>query len=495
MVRIKSHKKIFYLFLATLGTLLLDPLMAQDKLTTEDLPQIFQSIVQVRNESFLNESLSKPWLKESIGTGFGSGVIIEGNKILTNAHVIRGGNYITVRNYNKRKVYPAKISFLAVDCDLALLEVEDSEFFEGTSPVSISNTYPTLGSDLLILGFPGGNENLTVESGKVVSFEKGRYSYSGLDIRNVIKVSANIQPGNSGGPAIKKGKIVGLVFQISQVSQNIAYLIPTDIILHFLKDIEDGKYDGFPALGIEFQPGNNPSLKSYYKIPDNIKGVLINTIYPGSPFFELLKPGDYLYKVDEYTLNYEGEIIQEKKIYIMDYVESKFIGENLTVYFIRDGKKYKTTSILNKLESIEMYRDENNDYYLNAGMVFQPISKTLFLRKEPYPIDSSARYYYSYFIQDRLYRWSERDIVLTYIFEDPENFRYRNLKYKIVESINGINPRNLEHFKEIWINSQSIPIVIQFRDSSLPVVITPENRRKINIRVQKRFGAKNNEPN
>lgn len=46
---------------------------------------------------------------------------------------------------------------------------------------------PNLGSDVLLLGFPNGNDSLSVEKGSILRFEKNRYTYSGLDYRNVLK--------------------------------------------------------------------------------------------------------------------------------------------------------------------------------------------------------------------------------------------------------------------------------------------------------------------
>ncbi|MCC5816411.1 MAG: trypsin-like peptidase domain-containing protein [Leptospira sp.] len=462
-----------------------------DENSGEVFSKIFQSVVLIRNESFLSESAIKPWMKETISTGYGTGLVIGKNQILTNAHVVMDSKFLIVQHYNKKKKYRATIKHLAIDCDLAIIEVEDDDFNDSVNVFPISDKFPNMGSELLILGYPNGTENLTVEKGNVLSIEKGRYSLSGLDYRNVIKVKSSIVPGNSGGPAIKDGKVVGLVFQISQSDRNIAYLIPTDIINHFLTDIKDGKYDGFPNLGFTYQSGEHNSLKEYLGVPDKEKGIILNSIYPQSSFFDYLKERDFIYKVDDFYINNESELIADQNISLIDYIENKFIGDEVTFYFFRQGKKYKATSKLKLTQSLNLYRDENVNYFIDSGLVFQPVSKVFFSNIEPTMIDSSAKYHFSYFIQDKLYRFSDRDLILSYVFDDPEHFRIQNYKFKVVETINGYSPKDITNFINLWNQFRNQPIQIKFRGVDLPLTITPENRKKINTRVRKRYGVKN----
>ena len=76
-----------------------------------------------------------------------------------------------------------------------------------------------------------------------------------------IQVDAALNPGNSGGPAIANGKIVGLVFSIIPNADNIGYLIPVDEIRMFLNDIQDGKYEGKPKLLDNMQTVENKALR------------------------------------------------------------------------------------------------------------------------------------------------------------------------------------------------------------------------------------------
>ncbi len=453
------------------------------------MEDIFRSVVLVRNDGFSSENKIQPWMKKNLSTGLGSGLVISDRLVLTNAHVIQDAKRVTVRTGVSRKEYPAEVKFIGYDCDLALLEVKDKEFENNTDSLSFADIPPALGSDLLVLGYQNGQENLTVEKGSVLRYEKNRYSFSGLDFRNVIRIHAHAQPGNSGGPAIQNGKVVGLLFQISKLGKDIAYLIPNDIIQHFLSDIKDGKYDGFPNLGFTFQGGTPVSLKQALRIPAEESGIFVNRVYPQSTFSSLLKEKDFLVSIDGFNISNEGEINQTgKKEFIIEYIEGKQLGAKINLEVYRSGKKYQTEATLQKNFSLELYRENSDHYLLSAGFVFQPVSRSFFNSEEG-DLDSSLKYHYSYFIQDLLYRYTNRDIVLSYTFDDPETAKYKKYKFKVLESINGVVPKDLDHLKQIWKENSRNFIVLRFRGMDLPIVLRPESVEQINVRVKKRYGA------
>ena len=164
------------------------------------------------------------------------------------------------------------------------------------------------------------------------------------------------------------------------------------------------------------------------------------------------------------------------------------LGETLKVEVYRAGKKYSADTVLQKNFALDLYRETSDNYILNSGLVFQPISRSFF-NNEDGELDSSIKYHYSYFIQDLLYRYTTRDIVLSYIFDDPEVQKYKKYKFKVVETINDRVPKDLNDFKKIWQENEKNFIVIRFRGLELPIVLSSESIQQINVRVKKRYGA------
>lgn len=460
---------------------------------TADLKVLLDGVVIIRSDTFSEKEDQDNYSEKSILRDAGTGMIISGNRILTNAHVVSNSSYLKVKHFNSSKFYKAEVQYLGFDCDLAILKVEEDEFFSGVEPLEISEVSPALGSNLLILGYPGGDENITLENGNVSRVERVRYSFSGLDYRKAIRVNANIIPGYSGGPAIQNDRVVGITFQISQSQGNVAYLIPPEIINHFLKDVEDGTYHGFPFPGFSFQNGHSSSLKSYLKIPEGLNGILINTIYPDSSFSDLLQPEDFVYKIDNSYLDGDGGIMDEIGGFIGDLIEEKFIGDHIKLFFYRNGKNYKVEGTLKRVPTLDIYRQQNkNSSFLSGGFLFQPVNRAL-AGGDSKRLESSLRYHYSYYIQDELYRFTDRDILLSGIYPDPLNSKYASYRYKILESINDRTPSDLEDFKSLWKKFYGGTISLKFRGVNLPIILDQDTIDKINIRIKKRFDVEADE--
>lgn len=191
----------------------------------------------------------RPWQSHGINSQVGSGSIIKGNRILTNAHVVSDHTFIQVKKNADAKKYTAKVVAIGHDCDLAVLSVDDPEFFDGITPLEFGGL-PELQDAVTVIGYPRGGDKISITEGVVSRIELTTYSQAGRNLLTV-QIDAAVNPGNSGGPAFQDGKLVGVVMQSLKTSQNIGYMIPMPIIEHFFEDLADTSYDGFPYLGIE----------------------------------------------------------------------------------------------------------------------------------------------------------------------------------------------------------------------------------------------------
>ena len=200
---------------------------------------------------FSDPDYFSPWKMEDPGNITASGCIIDGHKILTNAHVVANHRFIQVRKNGNPKKYIGQVLAVSHEADLALLTVSDKEFFSDTPKLDFG-PLPQIKQDVLVYGFPDGGDSLSITKGVLSRIENQVYSHSSHIFLSG-QVDAAINPGNSGGPVVVDTKIVGVVMQTGAILENIKYMVPNPVIKHFLSDIKDGKYDGFPDCGLVCQ--------------------------------------------------------------------------------------------------------------------------------------------------------------------------------------------------------------------------------------------------
>lgn len=221
----------------------------------------------------------KPWTKQAPSEATGSGVVISGNRILTNAHVVMFASEVQVRANQSGNKLTARVETLARDMDLAILKLEDGEFFKDHPPLPCASTLPEIKDAVMAFGYPVGGDSLSVTKGIVSRIDFSSYGYdpAGTGAAGLrIQVDAAINPGNSGGPAVVGDKMIGLAFSSLGGAQNISYIIPCAEIEPFLADIADGRYDGKPVMADRLQTLENAALRTFLKLPKDAQGIVVD---------------------------------------------------------------------------------------------------------------------------------------------------------------------------------------------------------------------------
>jgi S1-C subfamily serine protease len=176
----------------------------------------------------------RPWTKAAPTKASGSGVVIEGSRILTNAHVVMHASEVLIQLRQGGDQHTGKVAAIAPGIDLAIVELNDPSALEEIAPIELAGDLPQIKSQVSVYGYPQGGDDLSVTDGIVSRIEFASYNFGAAGVR--VQVDAALNPGNSGGPAIQDGKIAGLVFSKIQEADNIGYLIPPEEIQAFLTD-------------------------------------------------------------------------------------------------------------------------------------------------------------------------------------------------------------------------------------------------------------------
>src|SRR6185369_16810016 len=107
-----------------------------------------------------------PWRFDAVRKSSGSGFVIRGKRIMTNAHVVSWARQILVHRFQDPRPFVARVAFIGHDCDLALLEIDDDRFFNGLEALEIGEL-PQVRSTVVTYGYPAGGEQISYTKGVV----------------------------------------------------------------------------------------------------------------------------------------------------------------------------------------------------------------------------------------------------------------------------------------------------------------------------------------
>lgn len=424
-----------------------------------------------------------PWRMLTTNNITGSGCIIHGNRILTNAHVVANQTFIQVRRYGQAKRYNARVLSISHEADLALLTVEDESFFSGVVPLKFG-PLPETQQEVLVYGFPFGGDSLSVTKGVLSRIEHRNYVHSSHYLL-AGQIDAAINPGNSGGPVLVRNRVVGVVMQSHSPgrSENIGYMVPTPVIKHFLKDIEDGRYDGFPKVGLATQKVENPDMKRKYGLSETLTGVVVNHIFLGSPAETIIKKDDILLAVDGHPIGDDGtlEFRPKERTNFTYYVDLHQMGENVNLKVLREGEIKEITLALSKtmndflLVPMEQY-DQGPRYFIFGGIVFSPLTKNYLKRwgkgwQNKAPKDLIVE----------LSNWTTKEkreiVVATQVLAADINKGYHDFNSWTVTEVNGQTFKDFNEFFNLVTTSEE-PFMIFKNRKGFQIVIDREEARE-----------------
>ena len=265
--------------------------------------------------------------------GAGSGFIVSPDGvILTNAHVVRDADQVTVKLQDRRE-YRAKVLGSDPKTDVAVLKIDAKNL----PVVPMGNTRNLqVGEWVLAIGSPFGLES-TVTAGVVSA--KGR-SLPGDQVP-FIQTDVAVNPGNSGGPLFNtRGEVVGINSQIySQTGgyQGLSFAIPIDVAVR-IKDqiVATGKVQ-HAKLGVGMRDIGQ-DFADAFKL-DTPDGALVENVERGSAADKAgLKSGDVIRKVNGQPVIASGDL--------SGIVSVAKPGDRLTLDVWRDGKSMQVNAVL-----------------------------------------------------------------------------------------------------------------------------------------------------
>lgn len=179
------------------------------------------------------------------GRGAGTGMILTaGGEVLTNYHVVEGSTSITVTDTTTGRTYPATVVGHDAAHDVAVLRLSGAS---GLSTVTVDRSPAQVGQSVVAVGQGGGQGAIYQVTGSVTALDQTITAQdetsvdSGEQLTGLIRTTADVVPGYSGGPLLDtSGRVIGIDTAATSGGDIDGYAVPISQALAIADQITAG---------------------------------------------------------------------------------------------------------------------------------------------------------------------------------------------------------------------------------------------------------------
>ena len=440
------------------------------ELEEEDpISRAFESIVKIHCTHKEPDYLI-PWQNTMQSSSTSSGFVVQlptdvpekkQTVIITNAHSVEYASIIQVQKRGDSSKFAAELVSIGQDCDLAVLKVEDDDFWHNV-PIDLEfGELPELQEEVYVVGFPTGGDSMSITSGVVSRIELQQYAQAGTHLL-ALQIDAAINAGNSGGPVLNEdGQVVGVAFQSLVNAENIGYVVPVPIVQHFLQDlIRCGDYQGFCSVGMGLSMLENESFRKSLGMKKGQSGIYVRSLAPRSLAKGILKPRDVIMELDGIRVGNDGNIPFRpgERVSVIAYLQTKFSNDIVNLKVLRGGEEKMLEVPVGIYPALvpSHWNSQAPPYLIVAGLVFTVLSVPYLQATnalEEY-VDSNLSHLIG-FMNENQPEDMDEVIILCQVLAHKQNLGYDKANDWHLTKCNGIALRNLKHFQTVLEEFQS----------------------------------------
>ena len=439
-----------------------------------------------------------PWEKGQPGTRRGLGVLLENGQVLITARMVADATFVELERPMSGEKTIGQVAVVDYEANLALVKVAEDkpDFLVGLTPLSL-DTSPVVEDELDV--WQVKDNGLAVgTSCPLIEVSVANYFLEGTPFLTYeVRGSLQYHSGSFVLPVLHGEKLAGLLMSYDPGEQ-VSRVLAAPIIKHFLDDIEDGDYAGFPTLGLAFSRATDEQLRHYLKLERDSGGVYTSMVVPNGTADQAgIQVGDVLLEINGHPIDSRGnyEHPEYGKLNLSHLVRGDSqVGQEIPIVILRDGQRKELLAKMTR-KSAEDYLidpylfDQGPRFYVAGGLVFQELTKP-YLRifgdqwrqRAPMKLLWALEHPEEYEKEGR-----KKLVFISRVLRTPVTLGYESVSHVIVDKVNGKEIKSLKDLAEAFQQPESAKHHIEISEAPHELFLHAGMTEAMNQRLREVF--------
>jgi len=457
------------------------------------------SVVRV-NATRQGYNFYQPWQKLTPDSRRGLGAVLAGNRVLVTGEMVANATYIELEKADTGEKATARVVAVDYEANIALLAPADekSVFLNDMNPLELDTSVKP-GDKIDVWQIEDNGTPVSTS----ISVAKVETATSFLDVATFLVYEATgpiqYRSGSFTVPVVRDGKLVGLLLNYTP-KELVSNVLAGPIIKHFLDDLGDGEYDGFPSLGISISQALDEQFRKYLKLGKDDGGIYVSSVVTGSSADEAgLKEGDVILEIAGKAIdargNYDDPVYG--KLALGHLVRGNVkVGDKLPVKILRDGERKDVAVELTRRrpedQLIQPYMiDRGPKFLIEGGLVFQELTKDyLKLYGNDWATRAPIKFLRALASPDELEAQGlEKIVFLSRVVPTPATVGYERVANIRVTRVNGVDIKKIADLDAAFEHPVEGYHRIEFDEFPYLIFLDPSLSEGVNAQLEQRIGT------
>jgi hypothetical protein len=367
-----------------------------------------------------------------------AGVVIGERQVLTTADELYDRTLVRLQKGGGGRWWMGEVTWIDYHANLALLTTGEADFWRDLKPAALGSAARADGAMAVVRWHQG---NLECRRAEFDQFAVREGQLSPIN-QAVLEVSSEIAGAGWSEPLVANARVAGL---LTAQEGRTCYVMPASFIRAILEARQRGQYHGLGFFHFVWEPGKNPAALACLKLAGEPRGAIVIHV-PERPDAapQVIKPGDVLLKVDGFDVDLDGDYNDPEFGHLN--IEAlathgKWAGDQMNIQLSREGKVIEVSYQLPRFEYTNALvpwaaHDREPEYMIVGGLIFQPLTDA-YLQSWGADWKRNAPFRLYYYNEEEPTKERPALVLLSQVLPDAYNIGYQDLKYLVVDKVNG----------------------------------------------------------